>query len=388
MAGTFANNALSSLYVVYEKRFGLSSLSVTMIFATYALAVLAALLVAGRLSDDIGRKPLLLVGALLLLVSSLIFLFTTGVAWLYLGRAVVGLATGTLMPAATAALVELEPNHDRGRASLLTTIAFLAGAAFGPLLAGVAAQYVARPLRTPFIGEIVLQLVALVGVCLLTEPAGHQLVRMRWRLQRPSVPKDIRTRFAVAGVVVTIGWMVGGLYGSLSGSLDEQLLHVHNRALAGIVLFIFSFIGGASQFLFRARSARQSMVVGVVATIVGIACVEVSLFATSAPLFLVATIVTGVGNGLCFIGSLALVNQIAHQDQRAETVAAYNVVAYFALSLPVVGVGLLANAFGLKSATLLFAGVLLALSVVSLVSLDRLRPGVVSLDLEPEPTGI
>src|ERR1700733_7003505 len=134
MLGSFANNALSSLYVLYEQRFGFSSLSVTAIFATYAVAVLVALLVVGRLSDDIGRKPLLVAGALLLLASSLIFLFATSTVLLYVGRAVVGVATGTLMPAATAALVELEPDHDRRRASLLTTFGFLSGAAFGPLV--------------------------------------------------------------------------------------------------------------------------------------------------------------------------------------------------------------------------------------------------------------
>jgi MFS family permease len=85
MLGTFANNALSTIYVIYEKRFGFSSLSVTAIFATYALAVLVALLLVGRLSDDVGRKPLLVVGALMLILSSVIFLLATGTAMLLVG---------------------------------------------------------------------------------------------------------------------------------------------------------------------------------------------------------------------------------------------------------------------------------------------------------------
>src|ERR1700728_1054146 len=101
MLGTFANNALSTIYVIYEKRFGISSLSVTAIFATYAVAVLVALLVVGRLSDDIGRKPLMVAGALMLLLSTVIFLVASGTAMLFVGRAIVGLATGTVMPAAT-----------------------------------------------------------------------------------------------------------------------------------------------------------------------------------------------------------------------------------------------------------------------------------------------
>src|ERR1700691_2070604 len=90
MLGTSAYNALSTIYVIYEKRFGFSSLSVTAIFATYALAVLVALLLLGRLSEDVGRKHLLVVGALMLILSWVIFLFAPGTAMLLVGRAIVG----------------------------------------------------------------------------------------------------------------------------------------------------------------------------------------------------------------------------------------------------------------------------------------------------------
>jgi MFS family permease len=385
LLGTFANNALSTIYVIYEKRFDFSSLSVTAIFATYAVAVLVALLVVGRLSDDIGRKPLMLAGAVMLIVSSVIFLLATDTAMLFVGRAIVGLATGTVMPAATAALVELEPDHDRRRASLLSTAGFLSGAALGPLIFGVMAQYLPRPTVTPFYIEIGLQIIGLIGVIALKEPATHVLKPITWRVQRPSVPREIRARFALAGVVVTIGWIVGGIYGSLGGSLDVQLLHVRSHALAGLLLFTFAFIGGASQFAFRSRSSRQAMFIGVASTLVGVICVEVSLFAVSAALFLVATVLVGVGNGMCFIGSLVLVNEISPLERRAETVAAYNVVAYFALSLPVVGVGVLANMFGLKSATVTFAVVLVVLAAGTLVTLSRsnVRPAAVVLETEP-----
>ena len=384
MVATFANNALSTIYVIYESRFGFSSLSVTAIFATYAVAVLVALLCVGRLSDDIGRKPLLIVGSLLLIGSTVLFLVATGTPYLFAGRAMMGLSTGTLTAAGTAAMVDLEPRHDRKRASLQTTIGFLTGAAFGPLVFGVVAQYLPRPTMTPFLVELVLQLLALVGVVYMGEPATHQLKAMTWKIQRPSIPADIRRLFVLAGFVVSIGWMVGGIYGSLSGSLDRQLLHVKSHAVAGVVLFVFAFIGGASQFLFRLRPARTAMLVGVAATAIGIVIVEGALYAVSAPLFLVATVVAGIGNGLCFIGSLSLVNEIAAPDKRAELVAAYNVVAYFALSLPVIGVGVMANVFGLKTATVLFAAMLTALCVVTLRALSSTsrNPAAVVVSIE------
>jgi MFS family permease len=220
-AATFANNALSPIYVIYELRFGLSSLLVTSLFATYALAVLVALVCIGRVSDDVGRRPLLLAGSVLLVVSTVIFLTAAGAPSLFIGRAVLGLATGTLSSAGSAALVELEPRHDHQFASLLTTLAFLAGAAIGPLTFGVVAEFLPDPTVTPFLVELGLQLLAFGGILALGEPAIHELGRLRWRIARPAVPVEIRRQFAVAGAVVTTGWMISGFYAVLSGSMDR-----------------------------------------------------------------------------------------------------------------------------------------------------------------------
>lgn len=371
MLGTFANNAVSTTYVLYERRFGLTSLSITTIFATYAVSTLLSLLLFGRLSDDIGRKPLMIVGTFFVISGTLIFLFAGGILDLYVGRALTGIATGTVTAAGSAALVELEPNHDSQRASLYTALGFFSGAAFGPLIFGFIEQYLPHPMTTPFLLELAIEVVGLVGLVFLKEPTMNRRRAMTWPPKRPEVPAAIRMQFAIAGLVVTIGWMVGGIYGSLSGSLDRQLLNVSSYGEVGTILFVFAFIGGLSQLVFRVRPPRTTMLVGIIAQVAGVIAVEGALFAVSAPLFLVATVITGIGNGLCFIGSLALVQEIAPPAMKAELVAAYNVVAYFALSLPIVGVGFMANAVGLKSATLIFTAILIALAAVTLIVMRR-----------------
>ncbi len=371
MLGSFANNAVSTTYVLYQKRFGLTSLTITMIFATYAIATLVALMMFGRLSDDIGRKPLMIAGTCLVIASTVIFLFAGGTTELFLGRAFMGLATGTVTSAGSAALVELQPNHDSQRASLFTTLGFLSGAALGPLIFGAVEQYVAHPMTTPFLVELGIELLGLIGLLTLKEPALNRSKTMAWRPRRPVVPFEIRSRFVIAGLVVAIGWMVGGIYASLSGSLDRQLLHVSSLGQVGIILFVFAFVGGLSQMMFRTKPPRTTMVVGIFAQVVGVICVESALFSASAVLFLIATVITGVGNGLCFIGSLALVQEIAPPGMKAELVAAYNLVAYFALSLPIVGVGFLADTVGLKLATLAFTVALIVLAAATLTVMPR-----------------
>src|SRR5258708_39801244 len=62
------------MYALYAERMHFAVFTTTVIFATYAIGVLAALLVFGRWSDAIGRRPVLLGGTLFALASAVIFL--------------------------------------------------------------------------------------------------------------------------------------------------------------------------------------------------------------------------------------------------------------------------------------------------------------------------
>src|SRR5947209_7392800 len=255
---TLASNAPSPLYVVYQRRFGFSQATLTWIFAAYALGVLASLVLIGRVSDEVGRKRIMVPSLAVLGTSAVLFAAARGTGWLLAARAVQGLATGALTAAATAALVELEPNGDRRRASYINTLSFLAGAAGGPLLVGVLIEYAPAPRVLPFAIELLLIVVGLVLVARVPETVDTA-GRFTWRLQKPHVPRDVRHAFLAAALTVAASWAVGAPYGALSGSIDRQVLHISNHAAAGAVLFAFAGLGGLSQVAFRHRPSRSTM---------------------------------------------------------------------------------------------------------------------------------
>src|SRR5947209_19608622 len=80
------------LYSLYQRRFGFSELMITVIFATYAAGVIAALLLFGRLSDEVGRRPVLIGGLLLSAASAVVFLLANGLGLLLVGRVLSGLS--------------------------------------------------------------------------------------------------------------------------------------------------------------------------------------------------------------------------------------------------------------------------------------------------------
>src|ERR1700728_594973 len=156
------------LYVIYQDRWHFSSAIVTVTFAVYAAAVIATLLLAGRSSDQAGRKPVLAVALGASALSSVVFILAPGVGALIAARIVSGLSAGLMTGTATAMLTELIPTAAKRRASLVATAANMGGLGLGPLIAGVFAQYAPHP--TTLVFEVYLAVLVVAGLCLLLVP--------------------------------------------------------------------------------------------------------------------------------------------------------------------------------------------------------------------------
>src|SRR5436305_13626204 len=178
MAGA---NLATPLYAVYAERFHFSPLVLTSIFATYAIVLVPALILFGRLSDRFGRKPVLLAGLTTAAAGLALFAAAGSAGWLFAARALQGLAVGMISGAATAAVVEPDPGGDRRRAAMLAGLAQAGGSASGPLFAGVLAQWAPQPLRLCFVITLGATLIAAAATAKLPEPAGRK--REPWRIE-------------------------------------------------------------------------------------------------------------------------------------------------------------------------------------------------------------
>ena len=110
----------SPLYETYRELWGFSPAVLTLVYATYAFGVLAALLLAGSVSDRVGRRPVLLVSLAVLMGTTVIFMSAGSVAWLFVARGIQGVATGLALGAASAALLDLHPRRDPAAAASRT----------------------------------------------------------------------------------------------------------------------------------------------------------------------------------------------------------------------------------------------------------------------------
>jgi MFS family permease len=356
-------NLASPLYHVYASRFHFSPLVLTAIFSTYAIVLVPALVLFGRLSDRFGRRPVLAGGLGTACLGLILFAAAQGDAWLFAARAVQGLAVAMVSGPATAALVELDPDGSRRRAALGAGLAQTLGSALGPIFAGVLAEFGPYPLKLSYLIVLGVTVGAGVVVLRLPEPTGG--AREPWRPQWPRVPPEIRRPFLRVALTGGVGWAALSLYLSIVPSYAASLLQTHALALLAAVATTALLASAAVQCLVarRAGSWRRDQALGCVLVAIGLTGLIVAAPTGSFAVLLGGALVAGAGQGLSFLTAQEELNELAPDARRGEVTAAFIAFTYACVAGFVIAVGLLAVGVSLESAVEAVAAILIAVAL-------------------------
>ncbi|MFX0574972.1 MFS transporter [Nocardia nepalensis] len=359
------SNAPTPLYVVWQRQLGFSSGTLTAVFACYIVGLLGALLVAGVVSDRIGRKPVLLPAVVLAMLACVLFATANSVAVLAIARLLTGIAVGAAVSAGMAAVTDIGgPEHKRV-AALAASSAMVLGAGFGPLLAGVLSQTMPGPTVTIFIVEIVLLASAFVVIARLDLPKGAG-GRGPW-IRIPAVAPGGRTAVLLGIAVFAPGITATSFVLSLGPSLLSNLLGATNRVLAGGLAFVM-FLGATGiQFAVRRLRLRAILLGSAAATLLSMVTLGSALRLSSIALFAAAAILAGIGQGMGQFGGLTAISANVPADRLAEANAAQNVGGYLPAAVLPLSAGFLSDAIGLPTGASTFAGVVGTAAVVGAI---------------------
>ncbi|MFF9342468.1 MULTISPECIES: MFS transporter [unclassified Streptomyces] len=368
MAGT---TLPTPLYPLYQEKFGFSELTVTVVYAVYAFGVIGVLLLAGNVSDTIGRRPALRWGLAFAAASAVCFLCADALGWLYAGRLLSGLSAGLFTGAATAYVMELAPPGGAARATLVATAANMGGLGCGPLLAGLLAEYAPEPLLLPFAVHLVLVAVSVLVLQGLPETVEERRPLSAVRPRGPALPAGVRAVFAPAAVASFAGFALFGVFTSVSPAFLARYLHVDDHAVSGLVVALAFFASTAGQVAAGRFGPTRSLPLGCAVLFAGLVLLGAALATDLLVLIVLAALVGGTGQGLTFRAALSAVAAASPPDQRAAVISSLFVVAYTGISIPVIGVGLLAGPLGLEGAGLVFIACMLVLVVSAAAYLLR-----------------
>jgi MFS family permease len=363
-----AASAPTPLYVVYQKAWGFTDTTLTVIFAVYVLGLIGSLLVVGALSDHVGRRPVLAGAIALEAVAFLLFLVAGDVTVLLIARVAQGIATGAAFTTLGATLVDLNPPHAPHRAGLVNGVAPISGLAIGALGCGALVQFAPAPTHLVFALLLAGMVFAGVVVARMPETSARRPGAIASLVPVLGIPPRIRSDVYALVPIIVASWALGGLYLSLGPSVAASLFGLTNHLIGGLVVTLLCGAGALTAFLLRTWPASRVLVISAVLLSAGTAMTLAGVEVHSVTLAGAGTVVAGAGFGASALASFGTLARLATPGERSELLAFALVIAYLAFSLPALAAGFGSTSFGLHGTTVVYSLCVVALGLIALAA--------------------
>jgi len=373
---TMGTSTLTPLLPLYQRDFGLSTGTATLLFVTYTVTVCPTMLIAGNLSDRLGRKRLLLPAMAVMTLASLVFALAESVPLLFAGRILQGLAIGGFLGVGAAFVVDHARRDSKALAAALAGVAFRVGFGLGPGIAGITAEYAPNPRHLIFEIHIVLMILGMIAVGTAAETLFRTKDPGPFRI-RIGVPQGQALGFLT--FVAPATFMMSFIEGtelSVVPIFVVDTLNEENLAIVGAIGFLVLALGGLAPFLARGLDPRRSVMIGAGASALLSCLIPLSSAADAVALVVLAAALTGIANGFILFGGTVICGTIVPIGERGKLMSLLLMCAYLGTT-PTVALGYLGDAIGLTATLAIFSGVALCIATFVILVGSRLFPQVI-----------
>jgi threonine dehydrogenase-like Zn-dependent dehydrogenase/predicted MFS family arabinose efflux permease len=374
------------LYEIYRRTDALSHADLAFTAVAYFLAVMVALLVFGRLSNHLGRRPVALAALAVTAAGSLVLTQVHGVAPLIAGRALQGLGCGLASSALAAFIVDSAPASPRRLASAAVTGAPMVGLTVGALGSGALAEYGPTPRSLVYL----IGLGALAGCAALLVASRETVARAAGAAAslRPQVRIPARARRLLPAAMATFlaTWALGGFYQAFGPSVAAEQLSTSSALVAAAVFASLMAPSAIGASLAGRRTPASAQRLGMIVFVLAVAVILCSLRLGAVAPFIAATAVAGAAQGGTFAGSLRALLAGAGPGDRAGILSAIYLISYSGAAIPGVIAGQLSRTLSLFDIALGYGALAALACVVTLVATRESRGPAVRAAAYPTAT--
>lgn len=363
VVGVMGTALISPLYGLYQEAWHLNTVEVSLIYVVYMGGALSALLFFGRLPDLLGFKTTLAWALAAVWVGTLVSMLAWNAVSLTVGRFIVGAASSMITTSASVGFLHVAPPEKRKRMAMLSSILIAFGFGLGPLMGGILGQWAPWPLVSTYVPTLVLALLGIAGLRKVQVHAHAWTAGPRHRARWADiVPKLTWAAAHDSGALLLtcalpfVAFGVFGLYASMLPLFLDKMVPWHGPMVSGTAVALILFASSGFQLLARRMPVRWCGFGGLMALALSNALLLANLLAASALLFFSGVLLTAVGHGLCMLAGMTMINKIATPNQRSGLLSTYLVVGYIGSMAPMLGIGWVADRWGMGVALACFCG--------------------------------
>jgi MFS family permease len=340
------------LFNIYRAEDGFTNADISLTVVAYSAATLGTLLVLGRLSNYVGRRPTALASLGLLMLGCLVLLNVHHIGILIAGRLLMGVGAGLASSSLTAYIVDAAPTRPTWLASVASSQTVQFGLAVGAIASGALVQF--GPWPRELIYLVAVGLLLLSAVLIAISPETVTPTPDAWRSLRPSVrvPARVRHLLAVAAAVFLPTWATGAFYQAFVPALVEDQLRTNSSLVLGLVFAAYmapSALGAPLGGRFAPAEAQR---IGMTAFLAGWIGIITAIVTGALPLFIAATIVAGAGQGIAISAAARGLLYGSTVTDRAPIFAVVYLLSYSGATIPSLISGQLSNTFSLPQIAL------------------------------------
>jgi MFS family permease len=356
------------LFNIYRAEDGFTNAGISMTVVAYSVATLATLLVLGRLSNHLGRRPTSIASLILILLGCVLLLNVHEIGILIAGRLLMGLGAGLASSSLTSYIVDAAPARPAWLASVASSQTVLLGLAVGAIASGALVQFGPWPRDLIFLVVIALLLVSVALIVVSPETATW--MPGAWRSLRPRVyvPARVRSLLPVAAAVLLATWAAGAFYQAFVPALVEDQLHTRSPLAVALVFAAYmgpSVLGAPLAGRFALATAQRVSMIGFLTGMIGV----VTAIATGTPvLFIAATIVAGASQGIAISAATRALLHGCSLADRAATFSVIYLLSYSGATIPALIAGQLSNTFSLPQIALGYGALALVATLFTVIA--------------------
>lgn len=322
------------LYNLYRAQDGITNAGLGFISVGYFVAAAASLLLLGRLSNHLGRRPLAIMALASAALSCVTLILAKGLGALFVARALQGLACGVASSALGAYVVDTAPVRPRWLAALITGSAPMVGIPIGAIACGALAEY--GPAPRILIYEITAATLALcVGlVALCPETMQRRSGALRSLRPRIEVPKGSERLLVAAGAAFVATWALGGFYQAFGPSVVAEYLGAPSPLSAAAVFSAFMVLFPVGGPLAGRLAPVAALRIGMVVFLIAVAGIVASMHKGSLVSFILATLLAGAANGVASTGAIRALLARTTPEERAGLLSSIYLISYSGAAIP------------------------------------------------------